>query len=76
MFRWRHESDALRAAISAGRGKPSDAEIASKDTIPFGMILCPFCGRKFSEKSGERHILSCEHTKARPTALKKGSRKV
>ena len=30
------------------------------------LVMCPYCGRKFSEKAAERHIPKCKLIKARP----------
>ena len=62
----------MRAAIAAAKNNVNLGDPASKpmnDEVPFGMVLCPHCGRKFSEKSGSRHIIHCENTKARPKGL-------
>ena len=37
------------------------------------MVTCPHCKRRFNKISGERHIPICKNTKARPSALKRGS---
>ncbi|XP_067938861.1 zinc finger C2HC domain-containing protein 1C-like isoform X2 [Watersipora subatra] len=38
-------------------------------------VQCPHCSRRFNETAAERHIPKCKDIKAKPTALKRGSRR-
>ena len=63
---WKQESDAFRAAMRAAR-QVSNA-IATGAPLPPptmsapdpSLVPCPHCGRRFSQKAGERHIPQCQ----------------
>mmetsp|Transcript_31306 Transcript_31306/g.71476 ORF Transcript_31306/g.71476 Transcript_31306/m.71476 type:complete len:395 (+) Transcript_31306:68-1252(+) len=74
--KWRHQSEAFRAAIKDARvveqyrreGKslsnlpqPRRTPAELDDRVP-----CPHCGRRFGQQQADRHIPSCAKAKARP----------
>ena len=73
---WKKESNAFREAMRAARdvstaiatGAPLPPVISSQPDP--SLIPCPHCGRRFSQKAGERHIPTCQQIKARPSTLK------
>lgn len=60
--KWKQQSAAFRAGLKAGRGEQLTAE--EKNMGQDDMIQCSYCGRKFNETAGKRHIAFCE-TKAK-----------
>lgn len=62
---------AVTQAIATGGPMP-DAVPSAPDS---SLVQCPHCARRFNEQAAERHIPKCNDIKAKPTALKAGSRK-
>lgn len=77
--KWKAESnafrDAMRAARNAAKAEASGAPLPPmQPSAPDpSLIPCPHCGRRFSEKAGERHIPQCQNIRAKPTSLKRGT---
>eukprot|EP01038_Epipyxis_sp_PR26KG_P007853 gene7853-10661_t len=77
--KWKEDSIRFREAMKAARayskavesGGPLPPPVVSS-TVDSSLIPCPHCGRRFSEKAGERHIPNCQNIRAKPTMLKKG----
>mmetsp|Transcript_65930 Transcript_65930/g.157654 ORF Transcript_65930/g.157654 Transcript_65930/m.157654 type:complete len:392 (-) Transcript_65930:93-1268(-) len=81
--KWRHQSEAFRAAIKDARiveqykreGKPLNMLPQPKQT-PTELddrVPCPHCGRRFGQQQAERHIPHCANAKARPAPPPKAS---
>ena len=77
---WKEQSEALRQAMKATRDHAravarGDTDLpAYTPSVPdSSFIPCPHCGRRFSQKAGERHIPQCTNIKAKPKSLSKGS---
>jgi len=76
--KWKQQSQSFREAMKAARqvsqaiasGAPLPPPIMSAPDP--SLIPCPHCGRRFSEKAGERHIPQCKNIKAQPSRLSKG----
>lgn len=76
--KWKKDSESFRAAMKAARqyskavaaGDPLPPPVASAPDS--SLIPCPHCGRRFSEKAGERHIPVCNSIRAKPTSLRRG----
>jgi hypothetical protein len=60
--KWKQQSEAFRAVIKGARG----GEISKEDQNAIdeardsGLVLCNFCGRKFSDQAAKKHIPFCE----------------
>ena len=60
--KWKQQSEAFRAIIKGARG----GEISKEDQNAIdeardsGLVLCNFCGRKFSDQAAKKHIPFCE----------------
>jgi hypothetical protein len=76
--KWRHQSDAFRAALRSARetteavasGAPLPPPIASAPDP--SMKQCPHCSRRFNANAAERHIPVCQSIRAKPAALRRG----
>jgi hypothetical protein len=76
--KWRHQSDAFRAALRSARetteavasGAPLPPPIASAPDP--SMKQCPHCSRRFNANAAERHIPVCQGIRAKPAALRRG----
>jgi uncharacterized Zn-finger protein len=76
---WKAQSIAFREAMKAARNYSKAVEsgaplppVQASAPDP-SLIPCPHCGRRFSQKAGERHIPQCNNIRAKPSALKRGS---
>ena len=58
-------------AIATGAPLPPPSYSAPDPSL----IPCPTCGRRFSQKAGERHIPQCANIMAKPKSLKAHSGK-
>ena len=79
--KWKQQSMAFRQAMRAAREYPADSKGSGGNKAPPphvpsapdpSLVLCPHCGRRFSEKSAERHIPQCQNIRAKPSTLRKG----
>ena len=77
---WKDQSEALRQAMKATREMARAVARGDKVMPAFqpsapdpSFIPCPTCGRRFSQKAGERHIPQCANIMAKPKSLTKGS---
>lgn len=69
--KWKQQSLAFRAGLKQGKGTElTQEEKQATENANGDMIQCKFCGRKFNETAGKRHIAFCE-TKSKQTAMKK-----
>lgn len=64
----------MAAAVESKGGNVADLPPPPK-TQNLDYVQCPNCSRRFNETAAERHIPKCKDIKARPTMLKKGSRR-
>jgi hypothetical protein len=79
--KWKQDSLAFRQAMRAARQVTQ--AIATGAPLPPptysapdpSLIPCPHCGRRFSQKAGERHIPQCSSIMAKPKVLKAHSGK-
>lgn len=79
--KWKQDSNAFREAMKAARqvskalatGAPLPPPTYSAPDP--SMLPCPHCGRRFSQKAGERHIPQCSSIMAKPKVLKAHSGK-
>jgi hypothetical protein len=76
---WKVASEQFRQAMKAARevskaiatGAPLPPPSLPSAPDP-SLMPCPHCGRRFSQKAGERHIPQCQNIKAKPSSLKRG----
>jgi len=79
--KWKAKSEAFRNAIKHARlaavaertGGPMP-ELAPAPAEADDRVPCPYCNRRFSAETAERHIPKCKETKAKPTRLMAGAR--
>ena len=64
----------MAAAVEAGGGNIADLPPPPKSEN-LDYVKCPHWERKFNQTAAERHIPKCKDIKAKPTVLKKGSRR-
>eukprot|EP00659_Diplonema_papillatum_P005473 gene5473-8334_t len=80
---WRHQTSALREGLRNGR-KPAatppnpanDGNANNKAGVAVkkvdDRVPCPYCGRRFAERSAQRHIPVCAGVDARPRNVNAG----
>ncbi len=83
---WRAQHDEFIRNIRAARGEEvpegegnSDDESGGGNgsrskSLPPGMVECPSCGRRFSERASDRHIAWCAEKAATEEAKRRNSR--
>jgi len=73
--KWRRQSAELRSALTraAGATTPSSSPaLAEERAADDGLVQCPHCERRFSDKAAERHIPRCNDIRSKPKTLKRG----
>lgn len=69
---WREQHEEFIKTIRAARGEAvpednSNQTDSGPKPLPAGVVECPGCGRRFSERAAERHVAWCASKKDKQT---------